>query len=228
MIIMTSVLRIIRESYDIYIKSIYKRKIHQFQNVDVHSQVRNRIFNVQIKTTIFHTRAHVGQHENTNHVNRLVFIISTIYRLPYFRKINTVVRLEIPRMLARKLALAIRRTKRNPLHSFTRSTYRVIYRLLAARWITSFRNIFPMKETNVENHRCFVSFGRILRSTVGSFYCVTEPRGRAPLLYRWRVGVTNGKSNCDTTRSAPTFEDWVFIIRLQRCFFQLFRGPILQ
>lgn len=142
MIIMTSVLRIIRESYDIYIKSIYKRKIHQFQNVGVHSQVRNRIFNVQTKTTIFHTRAHVGQHENTNHVNRLVFIISTIYRLPYFRKINTVVRLEIPRMLARKLALAIRRTKRNPLHSFTRSTYRVIYRLLAARWITSFRNNF--------------------------------------------------------------------------------------
>lgn len=91
-----------------------------------------------------------------------------------------------------------------------------------------FEIIFPMKETNVENHRCFVSFGRILRSTVGSFYCVTEPRGRAPLLYRWRVGVTNGKSNCDTTRSAPTFEDWVFIIRLQRCFFQLFRGPILQ
>lgn len=65
MIIITSVLRIIRESYDIYIKSIYKRKIHQFQNVGVHSQVRNRIFNVQTKTTIFHTRAHVGQHENT-------------------------------------------------------------------------------------------------------------------------------------------------------------------
>lgn len=130
----------------------------------LHSQVRNRISNVQTETTIFHTRAHIGQHENTNHVNRLVFIISTIYRLPYFRKINTVVHLEIPRMLAQKLALAIRRTKRNPFHS-TRSTYRVIYQLLlAARQITSSQNNFCDERNKRGESLLLCEFGRILCS----------------------------------------------------------------
>lgn len=67
---------------------------------------------------------------------------------------------EIPRMLAQKLALAIRRTRRNPLHFLPRAPSIELYtdRYSPLGGLQVVEIIFAMKGANVENHCCFVSF----------------------------------------------------------------------
>lgn len=126
---------------------------------------------LQTETIIFHTHAHTlaNMKTHTHHVNRLVFIISTIYRLLCFRKISTVVRL---RNTANACTEVDARNQMNETQSppfpSTRSIYRVVYRsLLAARWITSSRNNFcDERSKRGESLLLCEFFGRVLCSMV--------------------------------------------------------------